>query len=126
MTLATCKDNIPWASTVLFAYDNDLNFYFLTKPSTRKAEYLLSNQKVAAAINEYVNKIGYIVGIQLEGTAEMIDKSKNTKEWQIFRSRFDWAHDYWHESGLFKITPQKIVYLDDEKFGRTGREELEL
>lgn len=126
MTLATCEDNVPWAATVMFAYDRNLNFYFISNPKTRKTKNLLSNPKVSAAINEFTPKVGYIAGVQLEGSAQMLEKKKNAQELEIFTKRFDWAVDYLHDHELFKITPKRVYYLDDEKFGPGIRKELNL
>src|SRR3989344_6652140 len=102
MSLATCADNIPWAATVFFAYDADLNFYFISNPDTRKVKNLLVNPAVSVAINEFRNKAGSTIGIQLEGRAKMLDKEKNKKELDIFRARFDWTNQYLHDHELFQ------------------------
>ncbi len=38
MSLATCRDIKPWICEVHFSFDNDLNFYFLSKPERRHSE----------------------------------------------------------------------------------------
>jgi uncharacterized protein YhbP (UPF0306 family) len=124
MTLATCMDDIPWAASVMYAYDDDLNLYFISKPETRKTQNLLSNPKVSATINQFQKTPGKILGIQLEGTARKLDKTKNVQELELFKKRFDWAKDFLDDHELFQIAPKKIYYLDDEKFGPQGREEL--
>lgn len=126
MTLATSLEDTPWAATVYFAFDDDLNFYFISNPDTRKIKNLEKNPKVSCAINEFINKAGSTIGIQLEGTVQLLDKEKNVEELQIYKKRFGWADDYLHDHELFKITPKKVYYLDDEKFGLGGQEELTL
>jgi uncharacterized protein YhbP (UPF0306 family) len=126
MSLATSKGGVPWASTVMFAYDADLNLYFLSKEETRKAQNLQANPQVSVTINQFQKTPGKILGIQLEGTAKKLDKTKNVHELELFKKRFDWAKDFLHDHELFQITPKKIYYLDDEKFGPQGREELVL
>lgn len=96
MTLATAENNIPWAATVMFAYDQDLNFYFISQSDTMKSQHLLTNPAVSVAINEYRNKVGSTMGIQLEARAEMLDKVANKKELDLYRSRHDWADNYLH------------------------------
>ena len=124
MTLATCKDDVPWAASVMFAYDGRLNLYFISKPDTRKTQNLLDNPKVSATINQIQKTPGKVIGVQLEGSAEMLGKTKNKQELEIFKNRFNWAEKYLHDHELFKIAPKKIYYLDDERFGPGGREEL--
>src|SRR3989304_566903 len=126
MTIATSEKDIPWAATVMFSYDPDLNFYFISVPDSRKTKNLETNPRVSGAINEFQKTPGKILGVQLEGTAEILDKNKNTKELAIYKKRFDWADEYLHDHELYKIIPKKIYYLDDELFGPGGREELEL
>src|SRR3972149_9880972 len=124
MTLATAENNPPWAASVMFAYDTDLNLYFISDPDTRKAQNLLNNPSVSVAINQHQKTPGKILGIQLEGTAHMLDKNKSQNELELFKKRFDWADDYLHDPELSTIKPEKIYYLDDELFGPGGREIL--
>ena len=126
MTLATSENNIPWAATVMFAYDSDFNLYFISVPGSRKTKNLDTNPRVSATINEYIPRAGFTIGLQIEGKAIMLNKEKDKKELEIFRKRFDWADDFLHDHELYKIVPDKIYYLDDEKFGQGGREVLEL
>ena len=110
----------------MYAYDDDLSLYFISKPETRKTQNLLANPKVSATINQFQKTPGKILGVQLEGSAEMIDKTKNKQELETFKKRFNWAEKYLHDHELFQITPKKIYYLDDERFGPGGRETLNL
>ena len=121
MSLATSSDDNPWASTVFFAYDDNLNFYFLTEPGTRKAENIEKNPRVSATINEEWGGGGKVKGIQLEGEAS---ETEDQGEIKIFLKRHHWARDYITGSKIFKVIPKKIIYLDDEKFGPGGKEEL--
>ena len=126
MTLATSEDNVPWAATVMFAYDNDFNIYFISVPDSRKTKNLKANPRVSVVINEYTPRAGYTIGLQIEGKAIMLNKERDRRELEIFCQRFDWADDFLHDHELYKIVPEKIYYLDDEKFGQGGREVLEL
>ena len=126
MTLATSENDVPWAATVFFAYDDDLNIYFISVPNTRKITNLNRNPNVAIAINQFQPKGEVVQGLQIEGKAEALDKEKNKKELDLYRKRYDWADKYLHDHELYKIKPEKVYYLDDEKFGAGGREELEL
>jgi uncharacterized protein YhbP (UPF0306 family) len=126
MTIATENNNIPWASSVMFAYDDNLNLYFISDPNTRKIKNIFTNPKVAVAINEAKNKPGYTIGIQIEGKAIILDKKVNKFELEIFKKRHNWADKYLGGHDLFMIKPSKIIYLDDEKFGPQGKKELML
>ena len=136
MSLSTCKESVPWAATVMYAYDDELNIYFLSKVETRKVQNLLSNSRVAATINEVTGGIGKVKGIQLEGECQMVGRIEAARVYALFLKRFFWLKDYIPsarqvfskaiQDRLFKITPKKIYYLDDELFGREGREVLDL
>jgi len=134
MSLATSKDDVPWAATVMYAYDNDLNIYFLSKTETRKVQNILANSKVAATINEITGGIGKVKGVQLEGECQIVSKLEAVVVYVLFLKRFFWLKDHIPSVGemfskliqdrLFKITPERIYYLDDELFGLQGREML--
>lgn len=132
MSLATSKDNVPWASTVLYAYDPDFNIYFLSDADTRKVQNMLDNPKVAATINEVTGGIGKVQGVQLEGECSPVGKVEAAKGYALFLKRYFWLKDYISspsamfskaiKNRLFKITPKKVYYLNDEMFGPGGRE----
>ena len=72
MSLATCKDDKPWACEVHFSFDDALNFYFLSKPERRHSEEILLNPNVSGSII-HQHKIGEPVrGVYFEGVAEII------------------------------------------------------
>lgn len=124
MTLATTDGDKPWAATVFFNFDKDLNIYFISRPDTRKTENLTKNSSISVVINQYQPRKGGIKGVQLEGSAAMLDKTKNRDLLDLYRKRFTWADEYLHDHELFKITPTFIRFLDDERFGPGGVEEL--
>jgi uncharacterized protein YhbP (UPF0306 family) len=72
LSLGTCVENTPWVCEVHFAYDDNLNLYFRSKPSRRHSLEISQNPKVSGnivkqhAINEEV------VGLYFEGKAEML------------------------------------------------------
>ena len=118
MSLSTCKDGVPWAATVLYAYDSDLNIYFLSKIETRKVQNILANLKVAATINEITGGIGKIRGIQLEGECQMVGRLEAARAYALFLKKYFWLKDYIPSPSqmfskairdrLFKINPKKI------------------
>ena len=126
MTLATSEKDVPWAATVFFAYDPNLNIYFISRPETRKTQHIISNPNVSVVVNQYQPKKGTVKGLQIEGEAYILDKEKDKEKLELYKERYDWADEYLHNHELYKIIPKKIYYLDDELFGPGGREELEL
>lgn len=51
--LSTASSNgEPWGSTVVFAVDEELNFYFMTRANTRKYENISANPQVAFTVTD--------------------------------------------------------------------------
>jgi uncharacterized protein YhbP (UPF0306 family) len=72
MSLGTARDNQPWVCEVHFAYDDDLNLYFRSKPSRRHSQEIKDNPRVAGNIVKQHNLDESVVGVYYEGSAEMI------------------------------------------------------
>ena len=51
LTLATSQDDKPWAATVFFVSDSDLNLYFVSDYRTHHGGDMAQNSRVAATIN---------------------------------------------------------------------------
>src|SRR4030095_14937722 len=72
MTLGTCSGDAPWAATVFYASD-DLCLYFFSVPDSRHCQNLAANPRVAVTVQEDYHDWRRIKGIQLEGTAILVD-----------------------------------------------------
>ena len=72
MTLGTCSGDVPWAATVFYASD-DLRLYFFSVPDSRHCQNLAANPRVAVTVQEDYHDWQRIKGIQLEGTAILVD-----------------------------------------------------
>ena len=72
MTLGTCSGDVPWAATVFYASD-DLRLYFFSVPDSRHCQNLAANPRVAVTVQEDYHDWRKIKGIQLEGTAILVD-----------------------------------------------------
>ena len=76
MSLATVADNKPWVCEVHFAYDDNLNLYFISAPHTRHVKELLKNPNVAGNIVKQYAKGELPHGcIYFEGKAEVFKHS---------------------------------------------------
>ena len=69
MSLGTSHDNKPWVCEVHFAYDDDLNLYFRSKPDSRHSEEIALNSNVAGDIVRTHALDEYPLGIYFEGNA---------------------------------------------------------
>jgi len=121
MSLATSFKDTPWAATVFFNFDQGLNIYFISRPQRRHSLEILKNPIVAITINQDFGTPGKIRGLQVQGMAKV---SEDKKELDDFVRRHPWATRFLDSHKLFKITPTFMRYLDDERFGPGGNEEL--
>lgn len=69
MSLGTASNNIPWVSEVHFAYDNDLNIYFVSLPSKRHSQEIAVNPTVAGSIVDKYGLDDHVVGVYFDGVA---------------------------------------------------------
>jgi uncharacterized protein len=140
MTVATANGDTPWASSVFFAHDDDLNLYFLSSPETRHSTNIAGNIKVAASIVGDEKDWTKIRGAQVEGTAVQVPPSEITQAADVYFGKYPGfremvgaaegadeealvaALQYVH---IYKITPRMIRMIDNGK-GFAHKEELVL
>ena len=72
MSLGTSTNNVPWVCETHFAYDQNLNLYFRSKPTTRHSIEIAANAVVAGNIVKQHQLSDSVVGVYFEGTAEML------------------------------------------------------
>lgn len=80
LSLATCVDNKPWVCEVHFAYDDDLNLYFRSKPERRHSKDIDINQYVAGNIVQQFALEDSVVGVYFEGVAQKLTDVDVTHE----------------------------------------------
>ena len=73
LSLATVRENKPWVCEVHFGFDDELNLYFCSKPSTRHCVELNDNKYVAGDIVVQHGLSESPHGVYFEGSAEKID-----------------------------------------------------
>lgn len=71
MTLATCRDGLPWAATVYFAPDG-YDLVFLSSPGSRHGRDLAANPACCAAVSPETASWRDIRGLQIEGRAAVV------------------------------------------------------
>ena len=135
MTLATCLGDVPWAATVFYASD-DLRLYFFSVPDSRHCQNLAANPRVAVTVQEDYQDWQKIKGIQLEGTAILVDSIiEKAKAMAVYARKYPEVIKLFTNpaSGLFYkaflkvkfycVVPQKLFFIDNEQgFGK--RQEL--
>lgn len=91
MSLATVSGDKPWVCEVHFAYDNNLNLYFVSKLTTRHCTEIASNPSVAGNIVKQHSLEESPHGVYFEGTAEAIEPTDDQLE--LYCSRLDRSKD---------------------------------
>ena len=127
MSIATSGEHI-WIATVYYVVDDDLNLYFISPPDAEHSEHLRQNDEVACAIADSSQKTSdQKVGLQLYGSAaeeigldrvkwmlSMYNKlhmgTKDKLNFRNFKSKV-------MTSKVYKVTPKKIKFFNQELYG---------
>lgn len=72
LSLATSDGVQPWISELHFAYDKDLNLYFVSEKNRRHSEEIASNPRVAGNIVTQHHKHQKVRAVYFEGKAEQL------------------------------------------------------
>jgi len=139
LTLATCADGRPWAASLYYVNDDNLNLFFVSDPETRHAQELRVNPEVAVTINADHHLWPRLRGLQLRGRAKAVSRETYDIVLALYLDRFgDIAALFSSPQGsqerkiaerlangtFFQITPNWIRLIDNrEGFG--FREEIE-
>ncbi|MDA1316776.1 MAG: pyridoxamine 5'-phosphate oxidase family protein [bacterium] len=121
MSIATYGD-FPWIATVYYTFDDHLNIYFLSDPSTLHVKQVLSNPNVAVSIADSHQGISSKKrGIQISGEAHQISQIaviKHTLQlWKSALGVIDPTLTHKVATGkMFKITPKRIKLFDQNLF----------
>ncbi len=126
MSLATVKDNKPWVCEVHFAYDHDLNLYFVSKIPTRHCQEIIRNPNVAGNIVKQHGLEDLPAGIYFEGTAEILEDAteEDVRRYcdRLGRDENEVGPQLTEENGrsMFKITVNNWA-----AFGKFGEEHMQ-
>lgn len=132
MQLATSAGNKPWVCNVYFLADDNHNLYWASLPTRRHSQEIENNPDVACAV-VVKNIIGEsVIGVQIEGSAEMLKPSDAIRELaQNYASKFkrdqQWVEDFVSgktEHRLYKLTPSAIYLFDEQHFPGGQRQKV--
>ena len=134
MQLATYGESHPWIASVYYSFDQDLNLYFLSSPKTIHCKQIKENSQVSVAITNSSQSIsGDKKGLQLYGHAEQISDVAKIKHslhlWKQQLGVTDESLSYENmakkviSSKMYKITPKKIKFFNQELFDVPDGEE---
>lgn len=131
MSIATSQDNKPWISEVHFAYDVELNLYFISRPSRRHSLEVAENSQIAGNIINQHAKGEKVQGVYYEGVIEMLeDVTEQHPAFVSYNQRFDndaaILAEQTEEDGhrWYKITVNKFYLFDELEMEKAGKYEL--
>lgn len=89
MSLGTSKDNKPWVCEVHYAYDRNLNLYFLSMPFTRHCQEIASNPNVSGNIVQQLTGKMKPRGVYFEGKCTLVENpDKDHIAFKTYHERF--------------------------------------
>ena len=140
MTVATVDGDTPWATSLYYARDNDLNLFFLSSGHTRHCTNIAGNPRVAATIIGDEKDWQILRGVQIDATAERVAPAGLTQAAGVYFGRYPEfreavgapqnadeqalveALQYVH---FYKLAPRMIRLIDNGK-GFAHKDELTL
>lgn len=88
LTLATSVEGEPYCASCFYAYDKERNrIVFTSDDSTRHAQQMLENAKVAVGITLETRIVGKVQGVQICGVASR----GNDEDKRLYIKRFPYA-----------------------------------
>jgi uncharacterized protein YhbP (UPF0306 family) len=131
MQLATSTDGQPWACTVHYYTDKDFNFYWISTLEREHSKAIAQNPKVAAAIlvHENTPKERYVIGISVEGEAELIGEQIAVDIGNSYVEKIGREPSLLSDIALgknphkfYRLKPSKIVLFDTKNFPDNPRQ----
>jgi uncharacterized protein YhbP (UPF0306 family) len=134
MQLATSVDNQPWACTVHYYSDDDFNLYWVSTLARKHSQDIDKNPKVAAAVMVHENTPDepYVIGISIEGSAELIGSRVTDEVAQGYARKHGKDSDMpaiaqgKHPHKFYRLKPSRIVLFDSKSFPEDPRKEWQV
>lgn len=126
MSVATFGD-FPWSASVYYTFDDDLNLYFLSSPTTLHCKHIVQNNKVAISIADSSQSVAQSKrGLQIWGECEQISESAKIihalKMWKDFLGVINSELTYENmvkkvvSGRMYRIMPKRVKLFDQELF----------
>lgn len=130
MSLATHGPDGPWAATVFFARDDQLNLYFISNPDSRHIREMHSSNTVAATVNGDHDTWDDIRGVQIAGIAGAVPARQRPATADRYLRKFPKIRRVveqpltaveesiaarFHQSGFHVIRPTMIRLIDNTR-----------
>ena len=132
MVICSSSSNKPWAATVFFAFDKDLDLYFFSIPERRHSKEIAANPNVAGVIaREHKKTLEEPArGLQFEGECKLVTENEAKAAYELYQKRLPKITEF-HDiedapEELHKVTVKNFVLFDTLNFPENSRRELKL
>jgi uncharacterized protein YhbP (UPF0306 family) len=126
--------NAPHAASVFYAVDDDLRLVFLSKRTSLHALHIGEQASVAVTVTEDYADWEMIQGVQLWGTARLLEATAKAGAFLLYVRRFPFVRDLaadphraelMRDVGVYRVEPMRAAFTDN-RTGVFGREVLQL
>lgn len=121
MSLGTQDDGGVWVADVIYAYDDELNIYWMSYPHIRHSKAIESNNQTAGSITVTSYGEKPELGLQFSGRAEKLDSLSHDLIAKYFVKCGEKApgkdEDVLGGHSWYVLRPSKIELLDTENLG---------
>ncbi len=131
MQVATSVADQPWACSVYFAFDDDFNLYWLSKPTRRHSKEIAQNEKVAGTVVLPHYPGDKVRGIQFQGIAKELTGEEARAGLAVYsdrhglrQERIEAILERTDGHTCYRITPTLFVLFDEVNFPDDPRQEI--
>lgn len=135
LQIATSSNGQSWCCTVYYAFDDNMNLYWISTPDRRHSQEIILNPKVSGAIvfSQEPYPEGGVQGLQFEGVAELLSGDEEETASKLYIEQLTREATLLEDirSGknphkIYKVKPIKFVLFDSLHFPDLPRREINL
>lgn len=115
LTLATVRNNKPWAASLFYCTDSQYRFYVISRPGSRHIRHIQVNNHVAIAIFDSHAPEGKGNGVQAYGRMELCRGTHLAQAITYYHTTFIPCSIKAFTNGpyrLYRITSERVYVLD--------------
>lgn len=130
LSLATCIDGQAWSTDLFYASDDNCQLYFISSGTTRHCQHIANNPQVSLSISGDYADWGEIIGLQLDGVANVVSESDRDAVTETYLAKFPSLQKLYKapeneqerqiaarllESHFYRISPRWVRLIDNSK-----------
>lgn len=120
MVLGTSAHNKVWSATVYYVVTDEFEFIFYSRPDTRHAENIETNEHVSIVVTEIPVKDHKGKSIQLSGIARRADGAEWNHYYPLYEAQIKQAATY-SDHIIYVVKPTEIYMIDQKLLGTHNR-----